>query len=234
MKETILALIASVISFFFPNRSPTPNITPPTPIPTVINQQGQPNYHLIETSFIPQAPEKKWDQPWQDACEESALLTLYYHYQDQDPSLEQVKQDILDMVNYQAKNEMSKDVNLEQMKQISQDYLNIQAKIIDNPSLEDLKEQLLLNRPILVPTAGKKLFKENKHFNNGGPYYHNIVILGYNDDQQKFIVHDVGTQFGAYFKYSYKLLLDAIHDFPPSLNKEDINQGQKKVLVLLK
>ena len=234
MKETILAFIASIFFFFFPGQKPVPSISPPAPIPTVINQQGQPSYHLIETAFISQAPEKKWAQPWQDSCEESALLTIYYYYQDKNPSIEETKEDILKMIDYQKENGFDKDINIFQLQQISQDYLNFDSQIIEDPSLSEIKEQLLLNRPVLVPTSGKKLFKENKHFNNQGPYYHNIVILGYDDDNEKFIVHDVGTQFGAYFQYSYNLLLDAIHDFPISLKKEDINQGEKRVLVLLK
>ncbi|MFA4827257.1 MAG: hypothetical protein WC596_03350, partial [Candidatus Shapirobacteria bacterium] len=71
-----------------------------------------------------------------------------------------------------------------------------------------------------------------KHFKSGGPYYHNLTILGYDDTKQKFIVHDVGTQFGAYFQYSYDLLMESIHDFPLSGKKEDILIGAKKILIL--
>ncbi|KKQ68181.1 MAG: hypothetical protein US90_C0026G0005 [Candidatus Shapirobacteria bacterium GW2011_GWE2_38_30] len=53
-------------------------------------------------------------------------------------------------------------------------------------------------------------------------------------DLTKFIVHDVGTQFGAYFHYSYDLLIESIHDFPSSGVKEDINSGIKQVLILIK
>ena len=56
------------------------------------------------------------------------------------------------------------------------------------------------------------------------PDYHNIVILGYDHNKKQFIVHDVGTQFGAYFKYSYKVLLESLADF----------QGPPRVLLLLK
>jgi len=60
------------------------------------------------------------------------------------------------------------------------------------------------------------------------------VVLGYDDDHQQFIVHDVGTQFGAYYRYSYNLLLNSIHDFPATRKKEDIASGAKNVLILLK
>ena len=76
--------------------------------------------------------------------------------------------------------------------------------------------------------------KENNHFKSGGPWYHNLVILGYDDDKKQFTVHDVGTQFGAYFRYSYDTLMKSIHDFPLSLKKEDINQGIPRALILIK
>jgi len=125
-------------------------------------------------------------------------------------------------------------INTSQLFQIGQNYLKLQPKIIENPTIEQIKTYLSQNIPVIIPANGKTLYRENKHFSNGGPYYHNLVILGYNDKQNKFIVHDVGTQHGAYFKYSYKIIMDSIHDYPPSGLKEDIDEGAKKVLVLLK
>ncbi len=204
------------------------------PVPTVILSSGIPDKHLIKTSFIPQSPEKNWDQPWQDACEEAALLTVDYFYKNISPSNLDIKNDILKMIDFETNQGFSRDVNLSQMAIIAQNYLNYNTKIIDNPSLEDLKSYIAADTPIIVPANGKILYAENKHFQSGGPYYHNLVILGYDDRTQKFTVHDVGTQFGAYFKYSYHLLLQSIHDFPNSGSKEDINQGSRQVLILVK
>jgi hypothetical protein len=204
------------------------------PKPTKILESGIPNKHLINTTFVPQAPEKKWDQPWQDACEEAALLTVHYFYQQLSPNDPQIKSDILKMIDFENTQSFSHDMNIEQMGLVAQKYLGYSPKIINNPSLDDIKKYIAQNVPVIVPASGKLLYKENKHFKSQGPYYHNLTILGYNDDQQKFTVHDVGTQFGAYFKYSYSLLMDSIHDFPDSKNKLDINNGDKKVLILLK
>jgi hypothetical protein len=204
------------------------------PEPTKILESGLPNKHLIETIFVPQSPEKNWDQPWQDACEEAALLTVDYYYKDitsTDPQT--IKNDLLKIFDFETQQSFTHDVNIDQMAFVAQKYLGYSTKIIKNPTIEDIKTYISQDIPIIVPANGKILYQENKHFKEGGPYYHNLVILGFNDDQEKFIVHDVGTQFGAYFKYSYPLLMKSIHDFPASLNKEDINQGDKKVLVLL-
>lgn len=205
------------------------------PQPSKILESGLPNKHLIQTTFIQQAPEKKWDEPWQDACEEASLLTVDYFYKNISAITTQENRDaILKMIEFENTQNFTSDINISQMEIVAQKYLNYQTKILNNPTIEDLKKYISQNVPVIVPTSGKILYKENKHFNSGGPYYHNIVILGYDDTKQQFTVHDVGTKAGAYFKYSYSVLLESIHDFPNSNQKEDINSGAKKVLVLLK
>lgn len=204
------------------------------PKPTKILSSGYPDKHLIKTTFVPQAPEKNWDQPWQDACEEAVLLTVHYYYQQISPDNQEIKTDILKMIEFEEEQLFNHDVNLTQMDLIAQKHLGYNTKIIDDPTVEDIKKYLAQDIPVIVPASGKILYKENKHFKSGGPYYHNLTILGYDDNQNKFIVHDVGTQFGAYFKYSYPLLIESIHDFPKTNNKLDINNGDKKVLILLK
>lgn len=203
------------------------------PQPTIIQPSGLPNKHQIKAAFIPQAPEKNWDQPWQDTCEEAALLTVDYFYKKVTPTTPQIKQSILDMLDFEKQQGWSHDINIAQMATVSSQFLHYQTKIINTPTVEDIKAFLAQDIPVIIPANGKILFKENSNFRSGGPYYHNLTILGYDDTKQQFTVHDVGTQFGAYFKYSYDLLISSIHDFPDSGKKEDINQGSPRALVLL-
>lgn len=204
------------------------------PQPTTLLPSGLPDKHQIKTTFVPQAPEKNWDQPWQDACEEAGILTLHYYYQQINPDLSQMLADYQKIFDYQQSQGWSHDINTSQMLQTAQEVFDYQGQILENPSLEELKSYLAQDIPIIVPANGKTLYQENKHFKNGGPYYHNLVLLGYDDSLQKFIVHDVGTQFGAYFRYSYSLLMDSIHDLPDSKDKKDIQKGAKRVVVLVK
>ena len=138
------------------------------------------------------------------------------------------------MISFEETRNYTHDMNISQMATVGEEYLGYKSQIIENPTIEDLKKYISQDIPIIVTANGKTLYQENKHFNSGGPYYHSLVILGYDDDKNQFIVHDVGTQFGAYFKYSYNLLMESIHDFPKSGHKEDINSGEKRVLILLK
>lgn len=204
------------------------------PVPTVILESGLPNKHLIKTAFIPQAPEKNWDQPWQDACEEASLLTLKYYYSGKTPDVATMVADYQLLFSFESDNKLKHDINIDNMSTISSQYLDLTPNIIENPTIKDIKKELSLDHPVIITANGKTLYKENKNFRSGGPWYHSLVILGYDDNIQKFIVHDVGTQHGAYFKYSYNLLLDSIHDFPVSGKKEEIDTGAKRVLVLLK
>lgn len=138
------------------------------------------------------------------------------------------------MINFEEQNNFEKSINTSQMKTITTEYLSYQSKIISDPSIEEIKEYISQNIPVIVPADGKNLFQENRYFSNGGPNYHNIVLIGYDDKQQKFIVHDVGTRHGANFKYSYDLIMESIHDFPKSKKDEDIKTGDKNILILLK
>ena len=204
------------------------------PEPTKILDTGLPDKHLIKTIFVPQSPEKNWDEPWQDACEEASLLTVDYFYKNiTTADTQTIKNDLSKIFDFETQQSFTHDVNIDQMSLVAQKYLGYSTKIITNPTVDDVKKYIAKNILVIVPANGKTLYQENKHFKEGGPYYHNLVILGYDDNTQKFTVHDVGTQFGAYFKYSYSLLIDSIHDFPESGKKEDINQGDKKVLILL-
>ena len=202
--------------------------------PTKILDSGLPDKHLIKTSFIPQSPEQNWDQPWQDACEEASLLTVNYFYKNQNPDIPTIRDDILKMIDFENSQNFTHDMNVDQMTIVAQKYLGYKTEIIDNPTTENIKKYISQDIPVVVPANGKILYQENKHFTNGGPYYHNLTILGYDDTKSQFIVHDVGTKSGAYFRYSYQLLIGSIHDFPSSKNKEDINTGSKRVLILLK
>lgn len=205
------------------------------PEPTKILESGLPDQHLIKAAFVQQAPEKNWDEPWQDACEEASLITVDYFYKNiKSITTIENRDAILKMIDFENKQGFTSDLYISQMVTVAEKYLGYQTKIIENPTIEDLEKYLVQNIPVVVTANGKTLYKENKHFNSGGPYYHSLVILGYDDNKKQFIVHDVGTKAGAYFKYSYNLLMESIHDFPQSGKKEDINNGPKRVLILLK
>lgn len=103
------------------------------------------------------------------------------------------------------------------------------AKIIDNPTIAQIKSELSQGHPIVAPFAGKKL--GNSNFTNGGPRYHMLVIRGY--DEKYFYTNDVGTRLGKNFPYSHATIMDALHDLVKE-GEGDIATGAKKILVIMK
>jgi len=252
IKKIVLFFILILGIFFIGSKFLPPKISPKTEtkisetttkITTALSQpkadqpmaEREVTKYLIKTAFVQQAPEKNWDEPWQDACEEASLLTVDYFYKNiNSVTTEENRDAILKMIEFENTQNFTNDMTISQMVVVAQQYLNYQTKTIDNPTIEEIKKFISQDIPVIVTANGKILYEENKHFNSGGPYYHSLVILGFDDSKQQFTVHDVGTRSGAYFKYSYNLLMESIHDFPDSNKKEDINNGEKRVLILLK
>lgn len=224
-----------------------------------------PKEFLLSVPFTSQAPEKNWEQPWQDACEEAALLMLDAYYKKYNLSPLFSRDEILKMVTWEEEKNWGGSIEIEKVKQMAEEYFllssrgvettrdlskeqnvdktkinvdnqngdekdssplgfRMNARIIENPTIEQIKNSIAKGNPVLVVADGKVL--PNPHFRNGGPVYHALVIKGY--DGENFITNDPGTQFGESFKYKYDDLMNAIHDW----NDGDVKEGRKVVLVL--
>ncbi len=175
----------------------------------------------LNVPFILQAPNHKWIQPWADACEEASILMVNAFYQNQNlVATSEATKKILEVVKTENKYfGHNKDTNASETTDFINNFLPFEAQIITNPSLEDLKNEIDNSRPVIVPLYGKAL--QNTHFKKGGSDYHMVVISGYDDNTQEFIVQDPGFGSGHNFRYSFNLLSDALHDFLP--NKETKN-----------
>jgi len=180
----------------------------------------------LDVPFFSQAPDEDWGMPWQEACEEAALLLAYYYVTDQPLTKEQFKIDILNLVNWQNENFGSyehTDVNqTAKMLERHLDYSNF--NILASPTVRYMKEQLAQGKVIVAPFAGRQL--GNPFYSGEGPLYHMMVIKGY--DENNFITNDVGTKRGHNFIYPYETIMSAMHEW----HDEDINLGEKKVIVM--
>lgn len=179
----------------------------------------------LPVPFTSQAPEANWDQPWQDACEEAAILMLDAHIKGYGLSPIFARDEILKMVAWQDAKQWGHSISLEQIKQFVGEYAHLRdARIIENPTVNDLKRLLAQGKPILAVADGKAL--PNPYFRNGGPVYHALIIRGYTEDS--FITNDPGTRFGENFMYKYDDIMNAIHDW----NEGDVKNGKPAVLVV--
>ncbi|MFH1947443.1 MAG: C39 family peptidase [Candidatus Magasanikbacteria bacterium] len=175
----------------------------------------------ISVPFTSQAPYAYWGQPWQDACEETAIVMIDNFYRGKTLETKAItKEEILKILNIKNKNfGTSLDENAEQITKLINDFLPWEARIVENPTLEQIKSEIDNSRPIIIPVHGKYLY--NPHFRNGGPDYHVLVISGYDDETSEFITQEPGTRYGKNFRYKFDILLNAIHNFLPSLETKN-------------
>ncbi|MBI4992972.1 MAG: C39 family peptidase [Candidatus Magasanikbacteria bacterium] len=161
----------------------------------------------LPVPFTSQAPYGNWNQPWQDTCEETAILMVDNFYNNKKLSDKSVaKQEILRILNIKNNGYgKSLDENAEQMATLINDFLNWEATIIENPTIEQIKTQIDVGQPVIIPAYGKAL--KNSRFRNGGPEFHTVVISGYDDDKKQFITQEPGTRYGLDFRYNYDTLM---------------------------
>jgi len=177
----------------------------------------------IDVPFTSQAPSGNWSEPWKNACEETSVYMVSSFYSD-DPikraeAIKRIKEIIA------TKNEefnVSADESLEKISELIKLLgLPFTTEIVRNPSIEDIKKQLANNQPIIAPVFAPAL-----HYAEGGPDYHVMVITGYDDKTNEFIVNDPAFKNGKGIRFNYDLFMKAIHD----LNQKNYKAGEKALL----
>jgi len=164
--------------------------------------------------FTSQSPMGNWTQPWHDACEETSIVMIDAFYNHQDLKTESAKYKILNLMG--VKNNYighSLDENADTIVRLINNYLNWEAMVVVEPILEQIKNELDHDRPIIFPADG--LVLKNPNFT--GPLdYHVLVISGYDDEKEEFITQEPGTRHGHNYRYSYEIVMKGMHDFLPN------------------
>lgn len=179
----------------------------------------------ILVPFTSQAPFKLWDPLHEDACEEASLI-MVYHYIKNTPitSATQADKEIKDLISWEVARGYGGSITLSDLNQVAKDYFDMNnGRVIIVSSYQEIKKVLAGGNPLILGMAGKIL--PNPNFSNGGPNYHMLVAIGY--DNTGFITNDPGTRQGQDFHYNYTDFYAAIHDW----NATNILNGQKAYLV---
>lgn len=180
----------------------------------------------LDVPFSSQAPDANWDQPYQDACEEIAVIMVNAFWQGEKLTRESANKKILDIVDFQNKTYGDyKDTNAEETAQLIRDYYGYKkVEVKYDITIDDIKRELSAGRPVIVPAYGRGL--GNPNYTSPGPVYHNLVVKGY--DASNIITNDGGTRNGLDYKYSYDVFYNAIHDW----NEGDVDNGRKAMIVV--
>ncbi len=166
----------------------------------------------LPVPFTPQAPFANWAQPWQDTCEEASIVMVDNFYANKTLDKWQAKDQMLKVLEIKNKEYgWSLDESAEKIAGLINKFFPWEAHVVDNPSLEQIKNEINNSRPIIIPVYGRAI--HNPHFWGGGPDYHVLVISGYDDEKQEFITKEPGTRHGLDFRYKYDTIMNALHDF---------------------
>ncbi|MFA6436354.1 MAG: hypothetical protein WCW30_04445, partial [Candidatus Gracilibacteria bacterium] len=131
--------------------------TPETPSSVVESSTDLPAEINLDVLFYSQAPTSDWGMPYQEACEEASLLLAYYYATDQhDVTRDEFHQDLLAMVDFETNYfGQYQHTTIAQTAEMATVYLNFtNYEIVDNPTVDQLKEFLAAGDVIVAPFAG--------------------------------------------------------------------------------
>lgn len=180
----------------------------------------------LDVPYTSQAPEKKWIDPWEDACEEASILMLDAYYKGYGLSPIFAKDEITKMIDWQYERGWFKSISIQQVSQLYEHFFpkGKQPRIVENPTAKQIKEFVQSGKPVLVVAFGKAL--PNKWYSNGGPEYHALIIRGFTDDS--FITNDPGVNRGKNFAFPIGALMNSIHDW----NDGNVPNGVPRIMIL--
>ena len=221
------------------NKKPVPsdqttNVKPVVIVPlTNVNTETEKQFRTeinLAVPFTSQAPTGNWQLPYKELCEEASVLMVHEYFAGNDSATidpivaEKALQEIVAFENTLFGYYL--DTTVSETAQFAEQLYGLaKSDILENPTVDQIKEHLNRGEPVLVPAYGIAL--KNPYYTQPGPVYHMLVIKGYTKDNQ-FITNDPGTKHGAGYVYSFDTIMNAMHDW----NAQDMLQGKKAALVL--
>lgn len=186
-----------------------------------------------DVPFTSQAPFRDWGMPYQEACEEAAvLITMRYFDGRGFKNKYDAREALLNIIDWEKQNfGFYKDSSATTTAKIITDFYNYKnVEISYKITIEKIKKELADGNLIIIPAAGRNL--ENPYFTPPGPIYHNLVIVGYDDKKEIFYTNDPGIMSGKDFKYSYQNIIESIADW--SYEKKTIDKNRKVMIIIKK
>jgi len=192
------------------------------------------NNKILKVPFTVQAPYGDWKNDiYQDGCEEASVLMAIYWINGKELTKVVADEKIVAMAEWQenkygcAVDTSTKDT----VKRLFNEYFGykkVETKTVEK--VNDLINEIKQGRLIIVPTNGQLL--GNPYYTSPGPLRHNLVVYGYDKVTDEFIVNDPGTKRGGAYRYSSKILFEAIRDYSTGCHIDILKD--KKVMIVVK
>lgn len=237
MKKVILAIVvigvigALGLGYHYRKpsiKSPESTIAIKTPKPTQVPSRV--GYKVLPVLFVSEAPSGRWTGNWKNACEEASLAMVEFYYQNKQSVTIREAEEFMSMLFTEEDKKYGTNLNsdAEQMKFLVDNFTHFDAEIVVNPTIDQIKEEIDNNQPVLTLHYGFDLRNPNIPFLRTGTSYHAMVVIGYDDTTREFIVNDDGdTKTGANHRYDYELFMNTLHEYDYTTKKAD---GLPKVL----
>jgi uncharacterized protein YvpB len=178
----------------------------------------------LDVPYINEAPDDNWTGPWKNACEEASMAMVEKYYFGKSAVAVKEAKVFMTMLFTKQNNiwGSNADSDAKRTAQLINDYTIYNAKIIDNPTVEDIKKEIQQKRPVIALHYGFDLNNKDIPFVPlpRGTSYHMTVVVGYDDDTREFIVNDTGDRKdGKNHHYDYDLFVNSLHDFDFKVHK---------------
>ncbi|MFA4818950.1 MAG: C39 family peptidase [Patescibacteria group bacterium] len=182
---------------------------------------------ILPVPFMVQAPYGNWGLPYQEACEEAAMIMAAEYFKGNKNlrlSAAEADKAILQLVEWQKQQRgFYEDTTAAEVAAIMTDYFNLTATVaVYNATA--IRQAITAGKLVLVPAAGRKL--GNPYFRRPGPLYHMLVIKGFDGDE--FITNDPGTKRGESYRYPETVMASAVHDW----NGGKVEEGEPVMIIV--
>ena len=178
------------------------------------------NFVQLPVPFTPEIP----DGNWKNACEEASVTMVESYYLGNKKlrlpaaDAKAVMQQLFDWENKHFGR--NSDSNATETAKYINEYSSFNATVVTNPVLEDIKAELAAGRPVISLHFGKDLINPHHAWNPRGSYYHMMVLVGFDDASQEFIVNDTADYLtGLDYRYKYATIMDTLRDFDHATRK---------------
>jgi hypothetical protein len=190
-------------------------------LPALASASGTAN---LTVPYIREVPAGTSGGPWKNACEEASFAMLEKYYTGKKTMNLAEGKAFMTMLFGKENTLYGSNVNSDttQSKYLIDTYTDYSAKIIDNPTIDQIKSEIDAGRPVITPHYGFDLHNPHIPFLRTGTSYHMMVITGYDEAAQQFIVNDPGdTIDGQGYRYDYDLFMNTIHEYSYKTKKAD-------------
>lgn len=203
-----------------------------------------PKQVIHEVPFTSQAPGGKWDDPvLADGCEEAVVLMVASALGVVDSSLDAdfVIGEIYKISSWEVSVLGScVDAGVYDTARILSSYCSIKKplfidlNIYDNSDIDGMRESIADGNILIVPINGQLL--NHPYYTPPGPLVHMVLVIGYDDNANEFIINDPGTSRGEKMRFSYNVFFNAMGDYETGdhITKEGDDRPKRYITVPLK